>query len=267
MAAKKQSSAETSGPTMPETAYETIKQRLATQEPLAGRGRLDPEEAANVVLSACEFLGALPQLKRLEALPADEWDMKSLVDARVGALAVRHCRALASSLDARESSALVPASVVDEVAALKRRALQVLGYWVEDSAVQNDLADIAQGSGYADATEDLERLARLLQEHAAELHDPRFDAAKYAKRARELADTISGAARANSAAEWQRELRRALAFMLGAYAECAAAAAFLFRKEPLKAARVPSVYGATRKGSSRRKPPLAAVEPSGTGES
>lgn len=212
------------------------------------------------MLAAIEFCSAAAQARRFRSLPAEEWDAKCLTDARLAALAVRHCRSQVASLEVRETKALVPASVVDEVAALKRRALKVIGYWVEDEEVSEDLADIARGTGYADATEDLERIAKLLEDHGAAIQDRRFDAAKVALRARELADLISGASRATATAEWQRELRRALTLMLSAYDDVHAAAHFLFRKEQLKAARVPSVFAATRRGG-RAKKKGAVAEP------
>lgn len=239
----------------PEEAFEFLKARLPTMDKQLSRGRVDYEGAANTILSAVEFCSAPAQVARFESLPKDEWDPTSLLDARHAALAVRHCRAMASSADARETRALVPASVVDEVAALKRKALKVLGYWVDDAEVQADLADIGSGTGYDDATEDLERLATLLVEHEATISDNRFDPKATAARARQLADLISGAARANSAAEWQQHLRRAFTLALAAYGEVQAAATFLFRKEPLKAARVGSVFSRPRRSKK------AVVEP------
>lgn len=253
MAAKKSSTGTATTAATPEAAYLSLKGRLVAMDRITSRARIDTEAAANVVLGAVEFLAAPAQANRLSALPKEEWDESCVVDARLAALAVRYCRALASSLEARESSALVPASVIDEVAALKRKAIKVLGYWVEDETVHDDLADIVTGSGYADATEDLERLATLLEEHGAAIQDRRYDVDGTVKRARALADLISGATRANSAAEWQRELRRSLTFLLDRYAEVTAAAQFLFRREPLKAARVPSVFSATRRAPRRQK--------------
>lgn len=242
----------------PEEAFASLKSRLPSMDKQLARGRVDFEAAANIILSAVEFCSAPAQRARFESLPEDEFDPMHLVDARHAALAIRHCRAMASSADARETKALVPASVVDEVAALKRKALKVIGYWVDDAEVQEDLADISSGTGYDDATEDLERIATLLEEHQATIQDKRFDTKAVITRARQLADTISGAARANSAAEWQQQLRRALTLALSSYAEVQAAATFLFRKEPLKAARVVSVFTRTRRS---KKPATEPVTP------
>ena len=191
---------------------------------LVSTAGVDPERAARGVLARCHELRADKELfKRFTALAAVEhFRPQCVTDAEAAAEA---CLALGprSRTEAVASSdAKLDAALVAEATTRKTRMQRILSHYFEDDAAHGpELADIRVGSGYADLSSDLKRLAALYADPkvlAVIRHDPKFYDANDAAQALSLASRIDRelAATASSSVTVAR-LRRAFTLLARAY--------------------------------------------------
>lgn len=216
--------------------------------------RVDVRAAASFVLSEVVPKVTAPALlRRLQSLPAAEFDFSAVADLKPAALAALASQANLAAAAAQASGVRLPADLHEEATLVKARMLKVCAHQFEDHPrLGAEVADIRAGIGYLDLAEDLLRLAVLYKTEAATVAlDRRYYDAKDLGRARALAERITGELRHGQSGNTARDLAwRAYAFLEARYEEVASACRFLERKAG-GAEQFPSLRAAT--GLNRRR--------------
>lgn len=216
--------------------------------------RIDVRAAASFVLSEVVPKVTAPALaRRLQSLPAAEFDFSAVADLKPAALATLASQAELAATAAQASGVRLPADLHEEATLVKARMLKVCAHQFEDHPrLGAEVADIRAGVGYLDLAEDLLRLAVLYKTEAATVAlDRRYYDAKDLGRARALAERITGELRHGQSGNAARDIAwRAYAFLEARYEEVASACRFLERKAG-GAEQFPSLRTAT--GQNRRR--------------
>ena len=224
--------------------------------------RVDVRAAASFVLSEVVPRVTAPALaRRLQSLPAAEFDFSAVADLKPAALAVLASQAEQAATAAQSSGVRLPAELHEEATLVKARMLKVCAHQFEDHPrLGAEVADIRAGVGYLDLAEDLLRLAALYKTEAATVAlDRRYYDTKDLGRARALAERITGELRHGQSGNAARDLAwRAYAFLEARYEEVASACRFLERKAG-GAEQYPSLRAAT--GQNRRRRTKDSPEP------
>jgi hypothetical protein len=223
----------------------TRRASSASSSSTAAKKRAPSVEAGSVlgIAEATLTLVRKPAVRaHLLRVPPEELSAAQL-DAYPGLVAeAKRTRNAYSLVGSAEGDALVPLSVVTDAVALRTRMLDCLAYNLEENAeVQDQLAAIRRGAGYADLAADLEGLQALYGTHAAAV---RVDVRKY--RATDAADAarLASAIRvARAGGERPDTKEAAKAWSAAFYAlravhdDIVAAGRYLDRRDPTLAAR------------------------------
>jgi hypothetical protein len=189
-------------------------------------------------------------------LPAELFDMADVDALEDAALAAWYARVQQARAQVSATEVRVPVALIDDATGVKRRMLKVASYYLEDDPDgAAEVADIRQGTGYADLARDLQRLAALYEQHAATFaSDRRYyraaDRAEAGRLANEIVRAL-GEASADDHATWTDYVARAWTLLLAIYGEVSAAGRWLYRREDAER-RFPSLYRVAR---SRRRAP------------
>lgn len=211
--------------------------------------RLDLKQAADRCLDVSARVTREGLKADFEALPARFFDQAALTRlsrlARAGLYAV----SASAELESREAEARISVSLLDRAREIKQRMLRVVDYYLGDDALAGpEIASIKEGSGYQDLASDLLRLSRLYRTHEQFLcEDSRRYRSGDERSALEVSDEIVEALRASQSTEtarWEDRKRRLAVLLMRDYEELRAAALWIYRREPRKAAHFPELSGA-----------------------
>ena len=218
---------------------------------------VDPDHALAGSKTVADHLADLKTLRRLQALPADEFDHAALMAyAGLHATAMEKSSAYASAENA-EGDALVPLSTAQALPLIRTRLYNLVWYHLgDDPEVARELAIIRAGHGYKDTADDIAALLVLREKH--------LDVLKHDKKNFVQDDAVEGpkhcAVVHQARFKGQRPATRkagsawAVAFyaLREAHDEIIAAGRYLDRKRPDVDARWPSLYAKPKKSPKRK---------------
>lgn len=132
--------------------------------------------------------------RSLRALPSETFDAGVIDRSRTAYAALKASAETYDRLAASEGEAQVPLDVAQRAAEQRGRMFQYLEYELGDDAeIAAELAEIRSGTGHADLSSDLTRLAGLVEENAGVLGSSSRFRTGDANTARELAEAITAA--------------------------------------------------------------------------
>jgi hypothetical protein len=199
-----------------------------------------------------EDIGRPEVRARFARLPADEFDVRHVDRLGLAALALFWANGQFLSVTSKTTVAKLPTDLAERATERKKRMFTVLEYHCAHiPAVVAELDDIRAGTGYADLSNDLMRLASLYRDHHDEIAgDTRHYRAGDEAGARADAEEITRLLRASQTSaerEWSGRVARAWTLLWTTYEqEIRPAAQFLFRRDPDVGNRFPSLLGAVR---------------------
>jgi hypothetical protein len=207
--------------------------------------------AEPVIAAAFGQLGPAYPPATVEILREAVGELRRISDAR------KNERAL-------ESTATLPASLVDEAIAVRADVRRLLEYHFEDDPVLGPiLVEIRKGRGYVDLGSDLARYATILEAQKALLVADRRYQADAATRAQALSDTIFDALGRPSDAARDAELRRLQTVVTRAYDRTIAGASLALFDQPDQAARFRPLGTALRAATPTKAKPKKATPAEG----
>ncbi len=209
--------------------------------------------AAFQAMKTHEAASEPPTRARMQKLAPDEFDAGHIDRMKTYSWAALYVQRKSNRESANATRAQVPPEVIAAARSLRAGMLKVLDYNLgDDPAIASELTGIRAGTGHVDLADDLAELADLYAAHHAllALDGRRYDP-KHASEARRLSDAIFTHLGASaSVKQWIEARARIFTLLKRSHAEVLAAATFLFRNEPTRLARFPSLYVPTSKPSN-----------------
>jgi hypothetical protein len=194
--------------------------------------------------------------KRFALLPAAVFDPETVERLAKAAWALWYTQVESRTASATQTAVRVDPAVVAESVELKGRLQKLLEYHLGDQPeLALELADIRLGTGYSDLASDLQRYARLSDDHPEEVTgDRKLFRKGDARRARELAGLIIADLKGSMSdrASVTNLRNRAWTLLSRDYGEVVATGAFLFRHEPALARLFVPLRAAVAPHRSRR---------------
>lgn len=251
-----------------QAAKATKKTKRAGEDLAALAAAVSAEAAAaartmpvkNALLEAGRVLAAAKRARKvLEGLPTFDVATIDHLKGRIDLVestekawnAARFAKAERKLGDARKEGEAVRADIMRAARFVTRH----------DADAQDELDHIDEGEGLADLVADLADLASFVEARAELFANlPGFDAGAAAEARRLAAELTAGVDNEEAAAALDAR-NRALVLLEAAVAEIRAAAAFVFRNKPAKAAEFASRYHAERMIRRRAKAPKPAPKP------
>jgi len=218
--------------------------------------RIDVTKAAYVALGVAKFVQSKEVRGRFAELPARAFDMNNADGLSAVALASLFASEQAQDAGSLDTVAKLPAPIAAEATELERRMQTVCEYnLLDDPEIAPLLEQLRPGTGYWDLLNDIKGYARIYERRADVV---KLDAKNYRpgdlKRARELIAVI-GEALFGAMSEQARDAYDTYArcwTMLGKrYEEVRLAGLWLFRDDPSRDERFPSLYSAARPNVGR----------------
>ena len=260
-------------PTAGKQALRTLKPHLAAlPEAELGNLKVDVEAATYAALGVAGFVGA-PEVKaRFARLPEEEFDMACVTGLETACFATLYALAEARAAGALESNARIAPQIAAEAAEVEARMQALCEYQLQDDPEIGPLLDrLRPGNGHRDLANDLLGYARIYDLRAAVVKgDQKHYRATDAARARELAglyiQAFSAAMTPRARAAYD-SYARAWALLRRRYDEVRAAGLWLFRADPTRDERFPSLFAAARPNVGRPKKTPAAAPGNGAAPS
>ena len=220
--------------------------------------RVDVEAATYASLGVAGFIASPDIHARFARLPEDELDPAHIDGLTPACFATLYALAEARTAGALETAARLPSDVVAEASEVEARMQTLCEYhFGDDPAIKPELDRLRPGNGHRDLANDLLGYARLYDLHPEVVKaDPKHYRPGDAARARELGGTIIQALSASMTPRARvayDRYARAWTLLNRRYDEVRAAGLWLFRKDPLRDQRFPSLFAAARPNVGRPK--------------
>jgi hypothetical protein len=216
--------------------------------------RVDVQRSAVVALAVARRDVVEPRVSRFTALASiNEFDMAHLQRLSTFSLSAWHARARQVETESIQSSAVVPADIVQRAQELRLRMLRLLEYQLDtDPVIAPRLAYIRSGTGYLDLVNDLQSLAAIyaIPEVLETIEtDRRHYREADPQDAQSLVSAIMtalGQGGTTSGNGWTTLVQRSWTALSRAYDEVAAAGRFLFRHDEDVEATYPNLVTVAR---------------------
>lgn len=229
--------------------------------------RIDVEAAAYAALGVARFVQSDGVYEQLAELPKRSFDIRDVDNLRALCLATLFAHTEAQAVGALETEAKIPPSVVAEAMEVEKRMQTVCEYLLgDDPEIGPELDRLRPGSGHRDLLGDLKGYIRIYELRAPVVKtDPKNYRPGDLRRAQELV-AVLGQALSEGMTPRAREAYDACArcwtLLLRSYGEVREAGLWLFRKDPLRAQRFPSLFAASRPNGGRPRKPRGTESPS-----
>lgn len=226
--------------------------------------KLDVETATYAALGVAGFVTEPRARARFASLPKKEFDVAHVDGLAPACFATLYAIAEARAAGALQSDVKVAPEIVAEADEIEKRMQTLCEYQLgDDPEIAPELDRLRPGSGHRDLANDLLGYARIYElRRDVVKRDGKHYRPGDAARARELAGAILqalSAAMTPKAREAYDRYARAWTLLFGHYDEVRAAGLWLYRKDPQREARFPSLFAVGRPGSGPKK--KAAEEP------
>lgn len=230
--------------------------------------RVDVEAATYAALGVAGFVASPWVAARFARLPAEELDPKVVTGLGSACFATLYALAEARAAGALETEAKIPAETIAEASAVEGRMQALCEYHLgEDPEIKPELDRLRPGAGHRDLANDLLGYARICELRADVVKaDQRHYRAGDAARARELAGVMIqafSAAMTPKARAAHDLYARAWTLLQRRYDEVRAAGLWLFRADPARDERFPSLFAAARPNVGR---PRKVAAPATSGD-
>lgn len=224
--------------------------------------RVDVETAVYAALGVSGLVQSTPVHARFARLPKEEIDMEAVDGLSQSCFATLFALAEARAAGALETEAVIPLEIATEAAEVERRMQTVCEYHLsDDPEISPELDRLRPGVGHRDLANDLLGYARIYDLRRAVVKtDTKHYRPGDAARANELAGVIiqafSSALTPRARAAYSN-YTRSWTLTYGRYEEVRAAGLWLFRKDPARDQRFPSLFTVARPNGGRPRKPSA----------
>ena len=221
-----------------------------------GTIRLDVSVAAYAALAVARYVQSPDVRPRFAALPKDAFDMAVADDLGQTCFAALFSITEAQAEGALDTEAQLPPAIAAEATELEKRMQTVCEYQLsDDPQIAPLLAILRPGTGYRDLLNDLKGYVWIYEKRPEAV---KLDGKNYRpgdlERANEMIGLIGLAfSDAMSPKAWQAydTYLRAWTLLERSYEEVRSAGLWLFRKDPTRDLRFPSLYAAARPNVGR----------------
>ncbi len=229
--------------------------------------RIDVSVATYAALAVARFVQSPDVRSRFAELPKRAFDMTHADDLGRACFATLFSITEAQAEGALDTEAKLPAAIATEATELEKRMQTVCEYQLsDDPQIAPLLAILKPGTGYRDLLNDLKGYVWIYEKRPEAV---KLDGKNYrsgdVKRAKEMIGIIGMAfSDAMSPKAWQAydTYLRAWTLLERSYDEVRSTGLWLFRKDPSRDQRFPSLYAVARPNVGRpRKQTGAALEP------
>lgn len=229
--------------------------------------RVDVEAAAYAALGVARFVRSGGVHERFAELPARSFDLRDLDDLRALCVATLSAHTEAQAAGGLETDAKISPSLVAEAMEVEKRMQTVCEYLLgDDPEIGPELDRLRPGSGHRDLLGDLKGYIRVYELRSAVVKtDPKNYRPGDLRRAQELVAQLGQALSEGMtprAREAHDTLARCWTLLQRSYREVREAGLWLFRDDPLREQRFPSLFAAARPNVGRPRRPRAADTPS-----
>lgn len=220
--------------------------------------RVDVEIATYALLGVTGSLGDPAMKARFAELPASAFDMANVEELGAACAAMLYALHEARTAGALDTEAKIPAAIAAEAAEVEARMQTLCEYHFSDDATVNaELQRLRPGTGYRDLASDLLGYAQIYEQHPEVVKgDPKRyrpgDAARAQQLANEVIQALSAGMTPKARTAYDR-YAKVWTIVSRRYDEVRAAALWLFRDDPKRQERFPSLFIAARPGTGRHK--------------
>lgn len=228
--------------------------------------RLDVSVAAYAALAVARYVQSPDVRPRFAALPKDAFDIAHADELGQTCFAALSSITEAQAEGALDTEAQLPPAIAAEATELEKRMQTVCEYQLsDDPQIAPLLAILRPGTGYRDLLNDLKGYVWIYEKRPEAV---KLDGKNYRpgdlKRANEMIGIIGLAfSDAMSPKAWQAydTYLRAWTLLERSYEEVRSTGLWLFRKDPSRDIRFPSLYAAARPNVGRPRKQIGAVPP------
>ena len=233
--------------------------------------KLDVEAATYAALGVAGFVADAKVHARFASLPKSEFDLVSVDGFQAACFAMLYALGEARSAGALATEIKVPATIATEAEEVEKRMQTVCEYLLgDDQEITPELDRLRPGTGNRDIANDLLGYARIYDLRPDVVKaDPKHyrpgDKAKARELAGKIIQALSAAMTPKARVAYDRYVR-SWTWLNRCYDEVRPAGLWLYRKDPKREQRFPSLFAAGRPNTGRPKKPAEAEAVTAGGE-